>query len=794
MKQISPFLTIRSLATVLLASTAIAAPGLALAQQAPPDLSGVEQPVLVNRIEVRGNERIPEQSIISYLPIQLGTLVTREQLDLAIESLYARDLFSNIAMSVEPGTTVLIVEVEENPIINRVIFEGNSAIREERLTDEVSARPRGIFTPARVQQDVERLIEVYRQSGRISATITPEIIEREQRRVDLIFRIEEGPKSGILDVNFLGNQAYSDRELSDVILTERSAWWKFFSSNTNYDPDRVDFDVTQLSDFYRDRGYFNFRVESTAAELRLDRNGFAVTFTLDEGDQYTFGDVSVDTELNRLDGEVLERLLPINTGDLYRRTAIEEAQDYLIFSAGSVGFAFVDIIPEEIPNPQTNTVDVVFHVVEGPRVYVERIDIVGNTQTRDKVIRRELELVEGDAFNRGLVDRSLNNIRALRFFAEPSIEDLPGSAPDRAVLRVQVEEQPTGELAFAAGYSSVDQLVIDFSVTQRNFRGRGQDVRAQVRTGSFQQIINFSFTEPRFRDRNLSVGIDLYSFNYDFSREANYETTQTGTNLELGFPLSQSSYLNLVYSLRGDNISVPAATCIIANPTLCQQLGTKLTSLVGATMTISRTNDPIRPTRGYNFAVSQSLAGLGGETKFVRTEMQGSWYYGFSQDFILTLRGSAGYVDAYDGETLRISDRFFKGGNTFRGFETAGIGPRDTTFNSALGGKIYGIGTVELTVPTFLPEQFGIEASLFTDFGTLGGIDRADKIQCTESTPPVCRPNAAIEDDFGIRAASGISIGWDSPLGPIQFDISKVIAKEDYDRTESFRFSTRREF
>ncbi len=730
------------------------------------------------------------------MPIQVGTRVTDEQISQAIQALFATNLFADVKISIQGAD--MIVDVEENPIINRVVFEGEKALTEDKLLDEVQVAPRGIFTVARVEQDVQRLIELYRREGRISATVTPKYVELDQKRVDVIFEIDEGPRSGILDVNFLGNHVFPDRDLRNVIVTEPTIWWKFFANNANYDPDRVDYDESKLRDYYLNHGYFDFKVASSVAELRLNRNAFVLTFTLDEGRQYHLGKVTVSTELNRLDSRPLQLMAQavLKKGQIFSQQAIQNTQDGLVYAAGRAGFAFVDVIPQYNANPD-GTVDVNFKMTEGPKVYVERIDIVGNTTTLDKGVRREMELVEGDAFDQALVDRSLNNIRGLRFFSDQKIDRLQGSAPDRAVLRVGVTEQPTGELALTAGYSSVDQLVIDFSISQHNFGGRGEDLSAQIRTGSFQRTVNISFTEPKWLGRDLSAGFDLYSFRYDFSKEANYTTTQTGGQLRVGFPLSQNSTLNLRYALRGDTLSVTALTCNLTDTAICSQLGTKLTSSVGATWFLNRTNDPVRPTAGYNGSISQDLAGIGGDTDYIRTEIQANWYHGFNKDFIFTARGSAGYVDAFAGKDLRISDRFFVGGgqtHPFRGFETAGLGPRDTTFNSSLGGKIYGLGTFELTVPTFLPQQFGIDATLFTDFGTLGGVDPRDKIKCTGNTPPICTPNPAIKDDFALRGSSGLSIGWKSPLGPIQFDLSTVWAKQPYDRTQTFQFRTRSSF
>ncbi|MGA0607114.1 outer membrane protein assembly factor BamA [Phenylobacterium sp. VNQ135] len=776
---------------LLLGSTALVAPTLAYAQQQ----SGV-----VQRILVQGNERIEQATVVSYLPVGVGEEVTPEKIDLALKALFRTDLFADVKIDYQNGD--LIITVVENPIINRVIFEGNSGLKEDKLRDEVSIRPRGIFTRAKVQSDVQRIVELYRRSGRISATVTPQIIELPQKRVDLIFKIDEGPKSGILSVNFLGNKAFSDNDLRDVVVTEESRWYKFFSNNANYDPDRLEYDKEQLRKHYRNRGYYDFRVSSAVAELAPDKNGFVVTYTVDEGPKYDFGKIEVQTELQKLDKNVLAALLPIREGQTYQDEAIEQATDALTFAAGAAGFAFVDVRPNYTPNRETRKVDVTFQVREGPRVYVDRIDIVGNTQTLDYVIRREMSVVEGDAYNRALVDRSRRQIRALGFFKDVEITETPGSAPDRTALQVKVEEQPTGELSFSAGYSSVDQLVLDLGITQRNFRGRGQDVRARVSVGSLRQQLDFSFTEPRFLGRDVAAGIDLYGYRYDLSDYSAYKTTTYGTTLRANFPLSLNARGSLRYSLRQDEIEIADFYCDPAAPVLslalCGQRGSNITSLVGYGVRFDRRNDYLNPTRGFYVDFVQDFAGLGGDVNYVRTEAEGGWYHGFSKDFILSLTGSAGYVEGWGGDAVRINDRFYKGGNTFRGFETAGIGPRDLSFTraDALGGKAYAIGTVELTVPTFLPEQYGIKAALFSDVGTLGLLDKEDK-QCPppgSATCPLGARDPSIQDDLSLRASAGLSVFWRSPMGPIRFDFSRVLAKENYDKTETFRFSTSTRF
>jgi len=796
---------------LLLGTSALVAPGVAAAQQV--------QGGVIQRILVQGNERIEQSTVVSYLPVQPGEPVDSAKIDLALKALFRTDLFSDVKIDFQNGD--LIVTVVENPIINRVIFEGNKGLKEDKLRDEVTVRPRGIFTRAKVQGDVQRIVELYRRSGRISATVTPQIIELPQKRVDLIFKIDEGPKSGILSVNFLGNKAYSDNDLRDVVVTEESHWYKFFSNNANYDPDRLEYDKEQLRKHYRNRGYYDFRVTSAVAELAPDKNGFVITYNVDEGPRYKFGKVTVETELQKLDKQVLTALIPIRSGQEYQDEAIETATDALTFAAGAAGFAFVDVRPRYTPDRDKGVVDVTFQVREGPRVYVDRVDIVGNTQTLDYVIRREMSVVEGDAYNRALVDRSKRQIRALGYFKNVDITEIPGSAPDRTALQVKVEEQPTGELSFSAGYSSVDQLVLDLGITQRNFRGRGQDVRARVSVGSLRQQLDFGFTEPRFLGRDLAAGVDVYGYRLDYSDFQAYKTTTIGTTFRASFPLSIDSRGALRYTIRQDKIDIDKFYCdrstgAIVSAAFCEQVGTFLTSMIGYGARMDRRNDYLNPTRGWYVDFNQDLAGLGGDVNFVRTDIESGWYHGFNKDFILSLVGSAGYVVGWAGDDVRINDRYYKGGLNFRGFETAGIGPRDLSLQraDALGGKMYAIGTVELTIPTFLPEQYGIKAALFSDVGTLGKLDKQDKVyqvgdvDClqptipsptdpTQTVPNYATPgvrNTCIRDDLSLRASAGVSIFWKSPMGPIRFDFSRVLAKEDYDKVETFRFSTSTRF
>lgn len=797
-RTLSPSLAVLAVAAGL-AGPALAqsAPAIQLgapieAQAAPAPAAEQARPerVVINRILVRGNQRIDQTTVLSYLPIQPGDTVDAAVLDVAVRTLTRTQLFADVQLGIQANGD-LVVEIVENPIINQVVFEGNNAISEDKLNEEVTLKPRGIYTRARIQEDVGKIVELYRLSGRISATVTPKIVQLDQNRVDVVFEINEGPETGVRAITFLGNEAFSDNDLREVMVTKQSQWWRLFTTNDNYDPNRLDYDREQLRKFYTNRGYYDFRVTSAISELAPDDSSFGITMTVDEGDRYNFGTVEVVTENDRLNPDFLKMLLPIRPGDLYESDKIETAVDALTFAAGSAGYAFVEIEPEYRANPDTDTVDITFNIKEGQRVYVDRINVVGNTRTLDNVIRREMMLSEGDAFNRTLLERSRNNLRALGFFKDVTVEEARGSAPDRSVVNVTVQEQPTGELSVGAGFSSVDSFVLNLGITERNFRGRGQNVVARVEWGSLRQQVDFRFTEPKFLGRDLRAGFDAFHSRYDLSKYSSYDYRSTGGGLRLSYPLNGYTLLSTRYFLKSDEIIVPTNYCGTngsGSSALCDQVGSFLNSSAGYTLLVDRRNDPVRPTRGWTGSLRQDFAGIGGDVNYVKTEADISAYWGIAPEWIVTASASTGYVAGWGGDPIRINDRFFKGGNSFRGFETAGIGPRDLTTGDALGGNFYVIGTLELTVPNYLPEEYGIRTSLFTDVGTLGALDDRYTVNAQGL------PDANIVDELELRAAAGLSIHWRSPMGPIRFDISKVLGKEDYDKTESFRFSTSTQF
>ena len=620
-----------SLCTLLMVAPSAYAqnqPASADAAQAP-----AGPPTVIRSIRVIGNQRVEANTVASYLLIAPGDPYSDQRIDLSIKTLFATGLFADVL--IEPNDGNILIRVVENPILNRVIIEGNKALKTDKITDELEAAPRAVFTRARVQADVQRIVDLYSQSGRFAATVVPKVVQQEQNRVDLIFEITEGPVTGVKRINFIGNNEFSDRQLRKQLATKESTWYKIFSSNDNYDPNRLEYDREQIRTFYTDRGFADFRVVSAVAKLVPNQKDFYITFTVDEGEEYTWGEVTVDTQLTTMDKDILRRIIPIKTGKIYKSSEVEGAIDTLTFAAGAAGYAFVDIQPDIKRNRDTKTVDLVFRLREGPRVYIERIDIVGNTTTLDYVIRREMELVEGDAFNRILLDRSKNRVRSLRFFEEVEITEIQGATPDRAIVEVKVKEQPTGELSFSAGFSSADAFLVDLSITQRNLRGRGQLLKFVIRASSNRREIDLRFTEPRFLNRNLAAGIELFNVSNDFFDEAGFRSTRLGGQVSLGFRVTEYTTLQARYALRRETVDCTRALTI-SNPQLCLQDNNRISSVLGATFGWDRRNDPITPTRGFDVFLTQDFAGVGGDVKYLRTEMRANVYYGLFKDVIAT--------------------------------------------------------------------------------------------------------------------------------------------------------------
>lgn len=736
----------------------------------------------VSSIRVEGNQRVEAESVQSYMSIRPGEPFDPVEVDRSLKTLFATGLFSDVSMALEGST--LVVRVAENPIINRVVFEGNRRLNDDRLLEEVEVRPRAILTRAKVQADVQRLIEVYRRSGRFAAAIDPKVVELPQNRVDLIFEITEGPITNIGKISFIGNERFNDERLREIISTRQSRWWAFLRSADVYDPDRINYDQELLRRFYLSRGYADFKVVTANAELSPDNSTFFINFTVDEGEQYTFGAPSVQSALEDVEPATLESLITFKEGDVYNAETVDTTIDALTFFGGSLGYAFVDVRPRIERDRENRVITPTFIVREGPRVYVERINIQGNVRTLDRVIRRELRLVEGDAYNKVLLERSRARVRGLGYFKNVNIAEEPGTASDQTVVNVDVEEQSTGELQFGIGFSTSDSVIGDISIVERNLLGRGQYLRLRLSASGRRQQVDVRFTEPHFRDRNIAVGFDVFSIRTNFESESGFDTEAIGFGLRTGFPLSEYARINYTYNLRDETIEVSDIQCALGNisRTICDEEGSEVTSSVGYEYSLDRRNDPLAPTRGYTFTFAQELAGLGGSINFLKSEAAADYYRAiFGPKVVANIGIEGGYIEnILEDDGVRTTDRFRKGGTSFRGFEFAGLGPRDTATDDALGGKIYAIGTAEVRFPLGLPDELGFQGGIFTQYGTVGLLDDNDLGDNADLS--------VVEDDLSMRLTVGISLYWTSPIGPIRFDFAEAIQKEDYDKTEAFRF------
>ena len=718
-------------------------------------------------IRVEGAQRIEPDTVRSYVPIRAGQKITTQALDEALKKLFATGLFADVIVRREGSA--IVVRVVENPIINRIAFEGNKRVSNDILEDEVKLRPRIVYTRSRVQNDVQRLIDVYRRNGRFAVTVEPKVIQLPQNRVDLIFEITEGPVTEIRRIGFVGNVKYSDSDLRSVVRTKETAWYRFLTADDIYDPDRLTFDRELLRRFYLSNGYADFRVVSAIAELAPNREGFFITFTIEEGERYRFGKIDVAAKLRDLSSDQLKGLIKVKNGDWYNADVVKNVVLNLTDAVSTLGYAFVDIRPRVKRKKKERVIDITFRVREGPRVFVERIDITGNVRTIDSVIRREMVLVEGDAFNASKTRRARKKIRNLGFFEKVDVKNVVGSRPDKTVLQVKVRERSTGEISFGAGFSTTNGFLGNVGIRERNLLGKGQDLLLKTTIAAESSEIDLQFTEPYFLDRKLSGGFDLFRTTKDLQDESSFQRKSFGAGLRLGFEYSDIFRQRLRYRITREEVTDVAS---IASLAIQEQEGAAVKSEISQILTYDGRDDLFLPTKGVVARFNTALAGLGGVVKYIRTNVKATKYFPITEKFIGSIGGSAGYIIGL-GKEIRIVDRFFLGGPSLRGFSVAGAGPRDETTGDSVGGKFFYRGSAQVTFPIGLPSEFGVKGRMFSDIGSLSN---------SESTL------ATITDEKSLRASVGFGLSWRSPFGPILIDFSKALLKEDFDKTEVFRF------
>lgn len=756
----------------LLRSTALSLFIVAGAISASPALAQQQDGGAVREIVVQGTQRVEPETVRSYMAIAEGDAFDARRIDQSLKSLFATGLFADVTLRREGDR--LVVSVVENPIINRIAFEGNKKLKDDALTSEVQLRPRVVYTRTKVQNDVKRVLDLYRRSGRFAATVEPKIIQLEQNRVDLVFEINEGPATYVSGINFVGNRAFSDSKLREILRTKESRWYRFFTSDDTYDPDRLTYDRELLRRHYLKGGYADFSVVSAVAELTPNRESFIVTFTIEEGERYKVGKTDVRTSLVDLDVGELAGLVATEEGDWYSAEEAEDTVQRMTDAVGNRGYAFVDVRPRIERNREERTVAITYDIEEGPRVFVERIDINGNVRTLDKVVRREFRLVEGDAFNTAKLRRSRQRIRDLNFFEKVEVDNVPSeTAPDRTVIKVDVEEKSTGELSFGVGWSTSNGALFDISARERNLLGRGQDLRIGAMLAQRQTQFDFSFTEPYFLERNVVVGFDAFAVTTELQEESSYDADSVGGALRTGYQISEFLRQDLRYTLRSDEIRnvSPYASRYIRD-----QAGNSVVSSVAQTLTYDKRDSRVDPTEGYFVRLGTELAGVGGTERFVRLTGGGGYYYPLADEFVLGATLNGGYILGLE-DPVRINNRFFLGGDSMRGFRTAGISPRDRGGNAdALGGMWMYSGSVQLNAPLGLPEELGLRGKIFTDFGAVGPTD--DSVRSID----VYQSNT-------IRMSAGVGVTWRSPMGPINIDLGFPIIQESFDETENLRFN-----
>jgi len=752
-------------------------------------------------IVVEGNRRVEADTIRSYFRAGAGERVDAARIDAGLKALYATGLFQDVRIS-QPGGGRVVVTVVENPVLNRVAFEGNKKLKDEQLSTEVQSKPRGTFSRAMIQADTQRIVELYRRNGRYDIRVTPKIIELPNNRVDLVYEITEGQKTGVKRIEFVGNRAYSHFRLKDVIKTSQSNWLSFLQTADVYDPDRIEADRDLLRRFYLNHGYADVRIVSAMSEYDPALQGFLVTFNIDEGQQYRIGAVDVQSNVAAINAASLNSVLRSRPGDVYSAEAVEKTVEAMTVEVSKRGYAFAAVRPRGDRDFNNLTVNLVFLVEEGPRAYIERINIRGNTRTRDFVIRREFDVSEGDAYNRALIDRAERRLKNLGYFKTVKITNEPGSAPDRVVLNVDVEDQATGEFSVAGGYSSTDGLVSEISIGERNLFGEGKYAKASIRWGQYTKGFELSYAEPFLLGYRMSGAIDLFAKQSEPTSYVSYGSEVYGTTLRLGFALTEEVKLGLRYSIYQQDISLAPLlnNCIdqkapVLPSNKCYDdleaplpvrielsRGPVLTSLVGYTLGYNTVDDNRNPTKGLNLEFKQDFAGVGGDVNFIRSVVDFRKYHEVLSDVVGVLHLQTGNLSGWGDHDLRMLDHFQFGPALVRGFAPNGIGPRDRISDGPIGGTNFWGASVEFQYPLFfMPKEIGIKAALYADAGDMWGYEGPTFF-------PRTGERLRFNDERIIRSSVGAGLVWASPFGPLRIDYAVALTKASYDRVQEISF------
>jgi outer membrane protein insertion porin family len=795
-------------------------------------------------VEVEGNQRVDSETIGSYFTGSDPAAVNQ-----GVKNLYATGQFSDIQVIRSGGH--VIIRVKENILINRVVFEGNSKIKTDQLTSTIQSKTHGPFSQTIVDADVERIKDMYRRAGQAAATVTDRIVNLPNGRVDVVFHIDEGAKTGVKSIVFIGNHVFSSAKLRDLMQTTEMDWLSFFKTSDVYDPDRLASDLDLIRRFYLKNGYADFRVVGSDAQYDPKLKGYVITITVEEGVQYRVASTEIESHIAGIDGASLHSAMRVVPGQTYNGDLVQKTTEAITLELDRRGYVFSQVHPRGDRDPATRTVRIVFVVDEGPRVYIERIEIRGNTRTRDYVIRREFDISEGDAYNKVLIDRAERRLNNLGFFKKVTITNEPGSAPDRVVVVVTVEDQPTGQFSVSGGYSTAEGIIGEVAVQESNFMGRGQFARLSVMLGQYAEGVTFSFTEPYFLDHRIAAGFDLFAKNSEVSEFAFYNDFMVGGTLRFGLPVTDEITFSPRYSLYSSYISIPnnatfpyndctypiegitpqnsaAGTAIPNQPlasatynclsngeaslALKQAAGTTVTSMPGYVLSYNSLDNIKNPTDGIHAELHQDFAGAGGSEHYIRSTADFRYYHELYSDLdivgILHLQG--GILNSYGNNQLRIIDNFNMGPSLVRGFAPFGLGPRDVSpgldpGGNPLGGTKYWGASIESDFPIWgVPKELGLKGGVFADAGAIWGYEGQTNFAGPNGTacptcavilynqPPYFTQGNTITvggDSTDIRSSVGVSLIWQSPMGPIRFDFAKAITKNQWDQTQIFNFT-----
>jgi len=773
------------------------------------------QAAVVSNIDVRGNQRIDDEIVASYLTISPGKRFNNFDIDDSIKALFATGLFSDVSIFQQGNS--LVVDVNENSTVNKVFFEGNKRLKDDVLKSSVRLQPQGVYSDEQAAADVDAINLAYSRVGRKDATVSYEVLPLANNRVNIIYRVKEGEKTKIAAINFVGNDTFGQRRLADVISTKESTFLSFLSSGDVYDQNRINADEERLRRFYFNKGFADFQILSVTADLDEVANEYVITFTLDEGARYTFGNITVESTINGVDSVELNSIVETVSGEFYSAKDVESSILKITERVAEGGFPFVEVAPRGNRNFDTNTIDVAYLVDEGARVFIEDIKILGNDRTRDYVIRREFDLSEGDAYNRVLVNKTREKIEALGFFETVTVSTRPGTQPDKIVVIVNVREQSTGDISLSGGFSSSGGASADVSFSERNFLGRGQFFRIGGRLGQDESTYTFNFTEPYFLGSRISAGIGLQSVVSDDIDERRYAVDTNSATLTFGIPITDKLRTSVFYTYRDADVEANSSVLDDANPAntagnnnniqgdnaaelssaLVGGLGSFKFSGFGYSLLYSDLDNDKKPREGFRATFSQTFYGVGGDANYFSTEASAVAYYTLSeeQDIVLFGRARGGHVEVLgsdNGTNFRTLDNYQARTNHIRGFDSFGFGPRDPITGDPLGGRTFWNATAEVQFPLpFIPRSIGLRGAFFADVGQLtnvgqDAINRYVAVNGVDTTGQL--------DDDALRASVGASVLWDSPFGPLRVDYAIPLEDQSFDELKEFSFGVSRDF